>query len=185
MRVTIFAALALLLATVSVPAISQTSNPTYASGTDGYSINFPPDWKTKSDPIVNLVAAPEKVWQQASPMPNIKVVVRPMRTGVTLDQLCDISKKQWAGAWTVESDTRVEGSPARLQTASAGGATHNRRLVLVQDLKVLKTKVLKNFSEANGNYYIVSCSDTPENFANSEPMFNEILNSLTYSKPAD
>ncbi len=153
-------------------AESSSSKP-FISEKDGYVMHLPAGWKTKPDPIVNLVAAPGELIEEANPLPNLKVVVRPMRDGMTLDQICDLSQRQWAGAWKVDSDKHltVDGRPTR-------------RLVLSQDVKVLQTKVLKSFIEAHGNYYIISCSDKPENFAKSESIFNSILDSIRFSKPA-
>lgn len=183
MKARLLAALAIFLISGLAPAKSQNNGLDFTSKKDGYSIQFPADWQTKTDPIVNLVAAPESIIKQDAPLPNVKVVVRPMRTGMTIDEVCDLSKKQWAHAWTVESDKHSFGSSVSSEEHTKTPTIYSRRLVIVQDLKVLKTKVLKSFIEANGNYYVISCSDKPENFAKSEATFNQILDSLRFSKP--
>lgn len=138
-----------------------------------YSITLPDDWQVRSDLIVDMVAAPkEKVKKDhEAALPNLKVVVKDLPDGIDINQLCDISKKQWAGQWKVESDKNVQ-----------TGKTKTRRLVLIQDLGILKTKVLKAFASANGMYYIVSCSDKLADFGKSQAQFEKILDSLELKK---
>ncbi|MBC7998534.1 MAG: hypothetical protein IAF58_11350, partial [Leptolyngbya sp.] len=150
---------------------------------DGYSFELPIDWKTKPDAVFNLFAAPAKALQELAVQPNIKVVVRPIRPGMSLDELCELSQKQWNGQWKVQSDKRV-----------SVGQADTRRLVLSQDLQKMiesdpdaakdaQTKVLKSFAIAGDNYYVISCSDTPQNFAKSEKLFNRVLDSVKFVKP--
>jgi len=138
-----------------------------------YSIELPDNWEVRSDLIVDMVAAPkEKVKKDhEAALPNIKVVVKDLPDGLDLNQLCDISKKQWAGQWKVESDKKVN-----------SGKTPTRRLVLIQDLGILKTKVLKAFASANGKYYIISCSDKLPDFDKSQAQFEKILDSIQLKK---
>lgn len=138
-----------------------------------YSIELPDDWQVRSDLIVDMVAAPkERVkTEHEAALPNIKVVVKDLPDGLDIDQLCDISQKQWAGQWKVESDKKVK-----------SGKTPTRRLVLIQDLGILKTKVLKAFASANGKYYIVSCSDKLANFDKSLGQFEKMLDSIELKK---
>ncbi len=138
-----------------------------------YAITLPDDWQVKSDLIVDMVAAPqEKIKKDhEAALPNVKVVVKDLPDGLDINQICDVSKKQWAGQWKVESDKKVQ-----------SGKTLTRRLVLIQDLGILKTKVLKAFASANGRYYIVSCSDKLSDFNKSAGQFEKILDSLELKK---
>lgn len=138
-----------------------------------YSIDLPDDWQVRSDLIVDMVAAPKnkvKTEHEAA-LPNIKVVVKDLPDGINIDQLCDISQKQWAGQWKVESDKKV-----------MTGKTPTRRLVLIQDIGILKTKILKAFASANGKYYIVSCSDKLGDFDKSQGQFEKMLDSIVLKK---
>lgn len=138
-----------------------------------YSIDLPEDWQVRSDLIVDMVAAPKnkvKTEHEAA-LPNIKVVVKDLPDGLDIDQLCDISQKQWAGQWKVVSDKKVK-----------TGKTPTRRLVLIQDLGILKTKILKAFASANGKYYIISCSDKLSDFDKSQGQFEKMLDSLVLKK---
>ncbi|MDP3509701.1 MAG: PsbP-related protein [Candidatus Melainabacteria bacterium] len=142
---------------------------TYADKQNGYSIDFPSDWKTKTDPIVNLVATPAAQIKEANSFPNVKVVARSLPSGETLDTICDKSMRQWATLWQVQSDQR-----------SQKGRTPTRRLVLMQIIPQvnLKTKVLKAFAVSGDNYYIISCADKPEHFEESKKTFEAIIDSL-------
>lgn len=143
---------------------------------NGYSLEFPAGWKTQKDPIVNLVAAPLESFKSPNPIPNVKVVVRPIPDGHTLDTISDTAVKQWGAIWKVESDVH-----------SKDGKTPTRRLVLVQTIplslgsehKVQQTKVLKAFAASKDKYYIVSCAAYVDNFANYEKRFTEIIDSLS------
>lgn len=168
---------ALIACSFSIPCFADAPTQLINSKKDGYSVELPVTWKTKPDSIVNLVAAPANAIADPAAQPNIKVVVRPMRPGMNLDELCELSQKQWNGAWTVLSDKHVD-----------VGAVDTRRLVLNQNLKladvdILKTKVLKSFAIVGDNYYVISCSDTPQNFAKSEKLFNRVLDSVKFVKP--
>ena len=142
---------------------------TYADKQNGYSIELPNDWKTKKDPIVNLVATPAALINEANSFPNVKVVARSLPSGETLDTICDKSMRQWATLWQVQSDQR-----------SQKGGTPTRRLVLMQVLPQvnLRTKVLKAFAVGGDNYYIISCADKPEHFEESKKTFEAIIDSL-------
>ena len=142
---------------------------TYADKQNGYSIDFPSDWKTKTDPIVNLVATPAAQIKEANSFPNVKVVARALPSGETLDSICDKSMRQWATLWQVQSDQH-----------SQKGGTPTRRLVLMQIIPQvnLKTKVLKAFAVSGDNYYIISCADKPEHFEESKKTFEAIIDSL-------
>lgn len=142
---------------------------TYADKQNGYSIELPSDWKTKKDPIVNLVATPAALIKEANSFPNVKVVARSRPSGETLDTICDKSMRQWATLWQVQSDQR-----------SQKGGTPTRRLVLMQVLPQfnLRTKVLKAFAVGGDNYYIISCADKPEHFEESKKTFEAIIDSL-------
>ncbi len=141
----------------------------YVDKQNGYSIDFPNDWKTKSDPIVNLVATPAAQIKEANSFPNVKVVARSLPSGETLDTICDKSMRQWATLWQVQSDQH-----------SQKGGTPTRRLVLMQVLPQfnLRTKVLKAFAVGGDNYYIISCADKPEHFEESKKTFEAIIDSL-------
>ncbi|MBP9090564.1 hypothetical protein KBI23_06000 [bacterium] len=136
---------------------------------NGYSIEFPSDWKTKTDPIVSVVAASGIQIKEANPFPNVKIVARSLPTGETLDSICDTSMRQWAALWKVESDQH-----------SNNGKTPTRRLVLMQLIPQfnLRTRVLKAFAVSGDNYYIISCADKPEHFEQSKQTFEAIVNSL-------
>ncbi|MBA4076495.1 MAG: hypothetical protein C0508_15745 [Cyanobacteria bacterium PR.023] len=146
-----------------------TATYTYADKQNGYSIDFPSDWKTKSDPIVSLVATPAAQIKEANSFPNVKIVARSLPSGETLDTICDKSMRQWATLWQVQSDQR-----------SQKGGTPTRRLVLMQIIPQfnLKTKVLKAFAVGGDNYYIISCADKPEHFEESKKTFEAIIDSL-------
>lgn len=146
-----------------------TATYTYADKQNGYSIDFPSDWKTKSDPIVSLVATPAAQIKEANSFPNVKIVARSLPSGETLDTICDKSMRQWATLWQVQSDQR-----------SKKGGTPTRRLVLMQIIPQfnLKTKVLKAFAVGGDNYYIISCADKPEHFEESKKTFEAIIDSL-------
>jgi hypothetical protein len=146
-----------------------TATHTYADKQNGYSIDFPSDWKTKTDPIVNLVATPAAQIKEANSFPNVKVVARSLPSGETLDTICDKSMRQWATLWQVQSDQH-----------SQKGGTPTRRLVLMQIIPQvnLRTKVLKSFAVSGDNYYIISCADKPEHFEESKKTFEAIIDSL-------
>jgi len=146
-----------------------TATYTYADKQNGYSIDFPSDWKTKSDPIVSLVATPAAQIKEANSFPNVKIVARSLPSGETLDTICDKSMRQWATLWQVQSDQR-----------SQKGGTPTRRLVLMQIIPQfdLRTKVLKAFAVGGDNYYIISCADKPEHFEESKKTFEAIIDSL-------
>jgi hypothetical protein len=146
-----------------------TATYTYADKQNGYSIDFPSDWKTKSDPIVSLVATPAAQIKEANSFPNVKIVARALPSGETLDSICDKSMRQWATLWQVQSDQR-----------SKKGGTPTRRLVLMQIIPQfnLKTKVLKAVAVGGDNYYIISCADKPEHFEESKKTFEAIIDSL-------
>lgn len=148
----------------------------FSDAENGYSLEFPAGWKTQKDPIVNLVAAPLESFKSPNPIPNVKVVVRPIPDGHTLDTISDTAVKQWGAIWKVESDVH-----------SKEGKTPTRRLVLVQTIplslgsehKVQQTKVLKAFAVNKDKYYIISCAAYVDNFSNYEKTFTEIIDSLT------
>lgn len=148
---------------------AATATYTHTDKQNGYSIDFPSDWKTKSDPIVNLVAIPAAQIKEANSFPNVKVVARSLPSGETLDTICDKSMRQWATLWQVQSDQR-----------SKKGGTPTRRLVLMQIIPQvnLRTKVLKAFAVGGDNYYIISCADKPEHFEESKKTFEAIIDSL-------
>jgi hypothetical protein len=148
---------------------AATATNTYADKQNGYSIDFPSDWKTKTDPIVNLVATPAAQIKEANSFPNVKVVARSLPSGETLDTVCDKSMRQWATFWQVQSDQR-----------SQKGRTPTRRLVLMQIIPQvnLQIKVLKAFAVGGDNYYIISCADKPEHFEESKKTFEAIIDSL-------
>jgi len=142
---------------------------TFADKKNGYSIDFPSNWKTKSDPIVSLVATSEAQIKEANPFPNVKIVVRSLPSGETLDSISDRAMMQWSSMWKVESDQH-----------SNKGKTPTRRLVLQQLIPQLnlRTKVLKVFAASGDNYYIISCADKPENFEQSKKMFEAMVDSF-------
>lgn len=146
-----------------------TATYTHTDKQNGYSIDFPSDWKTKSDPIVSLVATPAAQIKEANSFPNVKVVARSLPSGETLDSICDKSMRQWATLWQVQSDQH-----------SQKGGTPTRRLVLMQIIPQfnLRTKVLKAFAVSGDNYYIISCADKPEHFEESKKTFEAIIDSL-------
>lgn len=153
----------------------------YSDAENGYSIEFPATWDTKKDMIVSLVAAPKETFKMPNPIPNVKVVVKPIPDGHTLDTISDTAVRQWSSIWKVESDER-----------SKAGKTTTRRLVLVQSIPVSidtsgpvvqQTKVLKAFAISKDKYYIISCAAYVDNFEKSRQMFNEIVDSLTLMKP--
>lgn len=172
--------LALTLALCVIQIGSQTFQPEQSLAADnkiddknfGYSLELPPGWSSKSDPIVNVVAAPANIVKTDNPFPNIKVVARSLPGGQTLDSLTDTSKKQWQSLWKLESDNTVKVN---------GVAT--RRLVLQQIIAAAnqRTKVLKVFAVKGDNYYIISCADKPDNFEKSRPLFEAALNSLKFT----
>lgn len=142
---------------------------TFVDKKNGYSIDFPSNWKTKSDPIVSLVATSDAQIKEANPFPNVKIVVRSLPSGETLDSISDRAMMQWSSMWKVESDQH-----------SNKGKTQTRRLVLQQLIPQLnlKTKVLKVFAASGDNYYIISCADKPENFEQSKKMFEAMVDSF-------
>ncbi len=153
----------------------------YRDSENGYSIEFPANWETKKDMIVSLVAAPSETFKMPNPIPNIKVVVKAIPDGHTLDTISDTAVRQWGAIWKVESDEH-----------SKAGKTPTRRLVLVQSIPVSvdtsgpvlqQTKVLKAFAVSKDRYYIISCAAYVDNFEKSRPLFNEVIDSLTLTKP--
>lgn len=152
----------------------------FSDNENGYSLEFPPGWKTEKDRIVNVVAAPLESFKSPNPIPNVKIVVRDIPPGHTIDTICDTSIRQWNSIWKIESDEH-----------SNEGKTPTRRLVLLQSIpmplatsepKIQVTKVLKAFAVNNGKYYIISCADFAENFEKSKKQFTEIIDSLTMTK---
>lgn len=153
----------------------------YSDAGNGYSIEFPATWDTKKDMIVSLVAAPKEIFKMPNPIPNVKVVVRAIPDGHTLDTISDTALRQWSSIWKIESDER-----------SKAGKTPTRRLVLLQSIPVSvdtsgpvvqQTKVLKAFAVSKDKYYIISCAAYVDNFEKSRQMFNEIVDSLTLTQP--
>ena len=153
----------------------------YADAEHGYSIEFPANWDTKKDMIVSLVAAPKETFKMPNPIPNVKVVVKPIPDGHTIDTISDTALRQWSSIWKIESDQR-----------SKSGKTPSRRLVLVQSIPISvdtsgpvmqQTKVLKAFAASKDRYYIISCAAYVDNFEKSRPLFNEIIDSLTLTGP--
>lgn len=148
----------------------------FSDAENGCSLEFPAGWRTQKDRIVNLVAAPLESFKNPNPIPNVKVVVRPIPDGHTLDTISDTAVKQWGAIWKVESDVH-----------SKEGKTPTRRLVLVQTIPlslgsehaVQQTKVLKAFAASKDKYYIISCAAYVDNFADYEKKFTEIIDSLT------
>ncbi len=152
----------------------------YSDEENGYSIEFPINWDTKKDMIVSIVAAPKETFKMPNPIPNVKVVVKPIPDGHTLDTISDTAVRQWSSIWKIESDER-----------SQAGKTPTRRLVLVQSIPVSidtsapvlqQTKVLKAFAVSKDKYYIISCAAYVDNFEKSRQMFHEIIDSLTLTK---
>lgn len=163
---------------IAAPAVEKHL---YNDTENGYSIEFPATWDTKKDMIVSLVAAPKETFKMPNPIPNVKVVVRPIPDGHTLDTISDTALRQWSSIWKIESDER-----------SKAGKTPTRRLVLVQSIPVSvdtsgpvvqQTKVLKAFAVSKDKYYIISCAAYVDNFEKSRQMFNEIVDSLTLTQP--
>lgn len=153
----------------------------YNDAENGYSIEFPVNWDTKKDMIVSLIAAPKETFKMPNPIPNVKVVVKPIPDGHTIDTISDTALRQWSSIWKIESDER-----------SKSGKTPSRRLVLVQSIPISvdtsgpiiqQTKVLKAFAASKDKYYIISCAAYVDNFEKSRQMFNEIIDSLTLAQP--
>jgi len=147
----------------------------------GYNILLPRAWKVKSDSFVDVVAAPGEAVNGVNPIPNVKVVVKPIPTGHTLDTICDTAVRQWSAIWKVESDKK-----------SDAGEVPTRKLILVQSLKLpvdssqpvtQQTKILKAFAVSKENYFIISCSNYVDDFEKTQTMFNKIVDSLTLTKP--
>ena len=163
----LFFAVALSLATASAQATP------YTDKANNYALELPADWQTKTDPIVTMVAVPGDLIKEVNAFPNIKVVARAMPVGYTLDSLCDASVKQWGPIWKVLSDKHV-----------TTGKTVTRRLELEQTIPIAnqKTRVLKAFAVGSDKYYIVSCSDKPENFEKSKASFEAVIDSHKLSQ---
>ena len=149
----------------------------FADEENGYSLEFPPGWKTEKDRIVNIVAAPVESFKNPNPIPNIKVVVRTIPEGMNLDTICDGSIRQWSAIWKVESDQH-----------STEGKTPTRRLIIVQSIPlalgtservVQETKVLKAFAVHKDKYFIISCAAFVDNFEKYQKEFTEVIDSLT------
>lgn len=162
-------------------ARSSVEKKLFSDTENGYSIEFPTNWETKNDMIVSLVAAPRETFKMPNPIPNIKIVVKSIPDGHTLDTISDTAVRQWSSIWKVESDEH-----------SKAGKTPTRRLVLVQSIPVSvdtsgpvlqQTKVLKAFAVSKDKYYIISCAAYVDNFEKSREMFNEVIDSLTLTKP--
>ena len=146
----------------------------------GYRLLLPKGWKTKTDLIVDVIAAPEETFKQPNPIPNIKVVVKPIPTGHTLDTISDTAIRQWAAIWKVESDKKIE-----------LGSIPMRKLVLLQTLKLptdteqpvrQQTKILKAFATSGDQYFIISCSNYEANFEKTHELFNRVVESLLMLK---
>lgn len=148
----------------------------------GYRLVFPKSWRVKADPvgIVDAVAAPEETFKQPNPTPNVKIVVKPIPTGHTLDTICDTAVRQWSSIWKVESDKKLE-----------LGSLPMRKLVLLQTLNMptgtdapvtQQTKVLKAFATSADSYFIISCSDYADNFEKHRELFDGIIDSLVLIK---
>lgn len=144
----------------------------------GYRILFPKTWQVKPDPvgIVDAVAAPAETFKQPNPIPNVKIVVKPIPSGHTLDTICDTAVRQWSSIWKVESDKKLQ-----------LGSLTIRKLVLLQTLKLptgtdspvaQQTRVLKAFATSADNYFIISCSDYADNFEKHREVFDGIIDSL-------
>ena len=162
-------------------ASSSVEKHLYNDEENGYSIELPLNWETKNDRIVSIVAAPSETFKMPNPIPNVKIVVKPIPDGHTLDTISDTAVRQWSSIWKVESDEH-----------SKAGKTPTRRFVLVQTIPVgidtsqpvmQQTKVLKAFAVSKDKYYIISCAAYVDNFEKSRQMFNEIVDSLTLTKP--
>jgi hypothetical protein len=148
----------------------------------GYRLVFPKSWRVKADPvgIVDAMAAPEETFKQPNPIPNVKIVVKPIPTGHTLDTICDTAVRQWSSIWKVESDKKLE-----------LGSLPMRKLVLLQTLNMptgtdapvtQQTKVLKAFATSADSYFIISCSDYADNFEKHRELFDGIIDSLVLIK---
>ena len=166
-----------------IPAEAEKSadKVSFSDAENGYSLEFPSGWRTEKDRIVNLVAAPSESFKSPNPIPNVKIVVKPIPDGYTLDTISDTAVRQWSAIWKVESDEH-----------SKEGKTPTRRLLLVQSIPVSidtsqptiqQTKVLKAFAVSKSNYYIISCSAYVDHFDKYQKMFNDIVNSLTITNP--
>lgn len=140
-----------------------------------YKLRLPAGWKTKTDMIVNLVAAPAESYVNPNPIPNIKIVVRDLPEGQTRDTICDTAMRQWGSIWKIESDQKIDGE-----------YTPTRQLVMTQTLQLTsgdkpvkqETKILKAFAANKSHYFIISCSDYGANFPESLPEFRKVIGSL-------
>jgi len=148
----------------------------------GYRLLFPKTWKVNPDPvgIVDAVAAPEETFKQPNPIPNIKVVVKPIPSGHTLDTISDTAIRQWSSIWKLESDKKIE-----------LGSVPMRKVVLLQTLKMpadtekpvmQQTKILKAFATSADQYFIISCSNYEANFEKTQDLFNRVVESLVMLK---
>lgn len=146
----------------------------------GYRLHLPKGWKTKTDLIVDVIAAPEETFKQPNPIPKIKVVVKQMPSGHTLDTITDTAVRQWSTIWKVESDKKLE-----------LGSIPMRKLVLLQTLKLptdteqpvrQQTKILKAFATSGDQYFIISCSNYEANFEKTHELFNRVVESLLMLK---
>jgi hypothetical protein len=157
----------ILLATAFALPATAAELTRYDDAPNGYSIGFPADWKTRTDGIVAVVAAPSAVLGTAGELPNVKVVSKTMIPGFSIDDLTAAAKQQWTKLWKIESEQAVK-----------IGGLEARQLVLEQTIGPLKTKVLKAFIVGGDNYYIVSCASTVADFASQETVCREIIGSF-------
>ncbi len=77
----------------------------YSDSENGYSIEFPANWDTKEGHVRQRSSRhPSETFKMPNPIPNIKIVVKTIPDGHTLDTISDTAVRQWATIWKVESD---------------------------------------------------------------------------------
>lgn len=131
-----------------------------------YTIKTPGGWQRKEDPIVALHVLPP----DAKLLPNLKAAVVRLPPPFTMMDSVTQSKKAYASIWSIESESNVK-----------VGSLDAVRLVLTQDLGVVKSKQLKYFIAGDQQVIIVTAQSTAETFQSHMPLFEAIAQSM---KPA-
>lgn len=128
-----------------------------------FRINLPKGWQLKEDRImaVHAVESLDQVF------PNLKVAILKPPRPVTVQEVVQNSKQQWAKFWTVEKEAAVTIGD---QPAS--------RIILVSKIPNSDSRQLKYFVAAGSRILIITAQAKPEDFEARLPLFEAIVQSL-------
>jgi hypothetical protein len=151
-------------------ALSSSSAPDAAPAGDTathkfatYIVKTPKDWQRKDDPIVAFHAAPSGT----KLFPNVKVAIVKLPPSFTMMDSVNASKKAYASIWKIESE----------ESTKLGG-WQAQRLVLTQEMGLVKSKQLKYFIAAENQVLIFTGQTTHETFDVNLPLFEAVARTL-------